>query len=326
MEGQGDGLELKVAAMSPTFTSRFGEVVWAQGGPGYGWWPCYIYDPRMTVGGARDLAKKHLGKKHLVYFFQCLEAPFAALPDSKLSEWYTGLTENYHLGKAARNNGKNRAAQFAEALKIANLELGKPIEHRMDWNHPEPIRSTLHDQPLLSPNRRQRPDEPRKRKRRSNGKSMALAAAATIPDDNFEIVFSTPPAKPTVRTNLVAALEVLNSAVVDEDDELYLRVLQGQPPANVGFVMFGSRLRSTFRDARLAVLRELDCVQGIQWKFYIPELGPISSKQEETLGPMLPFLQSASTDLKLGDGTIRRPVKVMILKNDDISKLVEWGS
>lgn len=309
--------------MPPLFTSRFGEVVWAQGGPGYGWWPCYIYDPRMTVGGARDLAKKHLGKKHLVYFFQCLEAPFAALPDSKLSEWYTGLTENYHLGKAARHSGKNRAAQFAEALKIANLELGKPIEHRMDWNHPEPSRATLHAQPLLSPNHRERQREQRKRKREGSNSPMELATAGEDPYDDGEIVVSKAQIRPSVRTNLVAALEAHNSAVTDEDDELYLRVMQGRPPANVGFVRLGSRTFSTFRDARRAIVRDLDCVQDSQWKFYIPELGPISSKQEDTLGPMLPFLQIASTDLTLGNGTIRHPVKVTILKIDDIPKLVE---
>ncbi|KAI2491559.1 PWWP domain [Fragilaria crotonensis] len=250
LDVEGDGLELKVAAMPPLFTSRFGEVVWAQGGPGYGWWPCYIYDPRMTVGGARDLAKKHLGKKHLVYFFQCLEAPFAALPDSKLSEWYTGLTENYHLGKAARHSGKNRAAQFAEALKIANLELGKPIEHRMDWNHPEPSRATLHAQPLLSPNHRERQREQRKRKREGSNSPMELATAGEDPYDDGEIVVSKAQIRPSVRTNLVAALEAHNSAVTDEDDELYLRVMQGRPPANVGFVRLGSRSFSTFRDAR----------------------------------------------------------------------------
>lgn len=311
---------MKVAAMPPTYTSRFGEVVWAQGGPGYGWWPCYIYDPRMTVGGARDLAKKYLAKKHLVYFFQCLEAPFAALPDSKLTEWYTGITENYHLGKAAKHTGKNRAAQFAEALKIANLELGKPIEHRMDWNHPEPTRpSTTNLQPLLSPSRRQ--SQSRERKKRRHATTTKVEISKENDDEN--LIISTLPVKTSVRTNLKAALDVHNSAVVDEEDDLYLRVMRGQPPANIGFVKFGSRMSSTFRDARTAMMLDLDCVQDRKWKFYIPELGPISTKQEERLGPMLLFLQSASTDLNLGDGTIRRPVKLLIVDDADIPKLVD---
>jgi hypothetical protein len=98
LERDGDGLELKVAAMPPTYTSRFGEVVWAQGGPGYGWWPCYIYDPRMTVGGARDLAKKYLAKKHLVYFFQCLEAPFRCFTGFKTNRMVHGLNRELSFG------------------------------------------------------------------------------------------------------------------------------------------------------------------------------------------------------------------------------------
>jgi hypothetical protein len=274
----------------------------------------------MTVGGARDLAKKHLAKKHLVYFFQCLEAPFAALPDSKLTEWYTGLTENYHLGKAAKHTGKNRAAQFAEALKIANLELGKPIEHRMDWNHPEPTRqSTTNLQPLLSPSRRQ--SRSREQKKRRHATTKVEISPAEENEDTLAV--STLPVKASVRKNLKAALEAHNSAAGDEEDDLYLRVMRGQPPANIGFVKLGSRMSSTFRDARRALMQELDCVEDEKWKFYIPELGPISTKQEETLGPMLRFLQSASTDLNLGDGTIRSPVKLLIVSYDDIPKLVD---
>lgn len=64
-----DGLDRLVTALPPAFTSRFGEICWAQGGVGFGWWPAFIYDPRLTVGSARQLARKHLGKRHLVYFF-----------------------------------------------------------------------------------------------------------------------------------------------------------------------------------------------------------------------------------------------------------------
>lgn len=34
-----DGLDAMVAALSPSFTSRYGEIVWAGGGVGFGWWP-----------------------------------------------------------------------------------------------------------------------------------------------------------------------------------------------------------------------------------------------------------------------------------------------
>jgi hypothetical protein len=216
------------------------------------------------------------------------------------------------LGKAAKHTGKNRAAQFAEALKIANLELGKPIGHRMDWNHPEPARpSTTNLQPLLSPSQRQSRSRERKKRRRTTTTNVDISKQ----ENDNNLVISTLPAKTSVRKNLKAALDIHNSAVVDEEDDLYLRVMQGHPPVNIGFVKFGSWMSSTFRDARSAMMHDLDCVQGRKWKFYIPELGPISTKQEETLGPMLLFLQSASTDLNLGDGTIRRPVKLLIVND-----------
>lgn len=58
-----DGLDALVSALPPQYTSRFGEIVWAAGGAGFGWWPACIYDPRLTVGGARELARKNLGKR-----------------------------------------------------------------------------------------------------------------------------------------------------------------------------------------------------------------------------------------------------------------------
>ena len=55
-------------------------------GNGFGWWPAFIYDPRYTIGSARNLARKNLGKRHLVYFFECHEAPFAVLTSAKLTK------------------------------------------------------------------------------------------------------------------------------------------------------------------------------------------------------------------------------------------------
>jgi hypothetical protein len=133
----------------------------------------------------------------------------------------------------------------------------------------------------------------------------------------------------SVRTNLLAALQAHNNAVIcDSEDEmdthLYIRVICGphQPPTNVGFTNFGTRKGSTFADARRASTKDLDFKRH-PWKFYIPELGPISAKQEESLGAIVPFQQSASTDLQLGDGTIRKPIKVLIIKTADLSLLVE---
>ena len=136
-DSKDDGLNELVEALSPSFTSRFGEICWAAGGNGFGWWPACVYDPRLTVGIARSLARKNLGKRHLVYFFECLDAPFTVLPSAKLTSWEDGFQDEYDLGKAAKAMGKARARMFDRALQIAKLEAEKPIDLRMDWNHKE---------------------------------------------------------------------------------------------------------------------------------------------------------------------------------------------
>ena len=132
-----DELDQKVSSLSPFFTKRFGEIIWAAGGNGFGWWPACVYDPRLTVGGARKLALKHIGKKHLVYFFGCPDAPFTVLPDNKCMAWNDGLMEDFDEGKTAKTVGKNRSMMFDWALQAATAENDKPIECRLDWNHEE---------------------------------------------------------------------------------------------------------------------------------------------------------------------------------------------
>lgn len=312
LQEEEDGLDLKVAALPPSFTSRFGQVVWAQGGPGYGWWPSYIYDPRMTVGGARELAKRYWNKRHLLYFFQCIEAPFSALPESKICEWYTGMAENYHLGKTARHTGKSRGANFTEALRIAMLEVGKPMEHRMDWNHPDPTTTFMATTVPPAPTTEIIPDSPALKRHRKRQRPNSSNSKETIPEDEPLLRL---PIKTSVRANLMAALEAHNSAVPDEDEDVYLRVMRdrGEDQVNVGFVKFGCREESTFADARRAIEEDLE-LDDVEWKFWIPDLGPISRRQEERLGPIVSFLQKALED---GDGTIRRPAKVLIIRADD---------
>jgi hypothetical protein len=49
--------------------------------------PAFIYDPRLTIGNVRQLAKKNLGKRHLVYFLECHDAPFSVLTTSKITKY-----------------------------------------------------------------------------------------------------------------------------------------------------------------------------------------------------------------------------------------------
>lgn len=277
----------------------------------------------MTVGGARELAKRNLGRKHLVYFFHCLEAPFAALADSKIVEWYEGLTENFHLGKAARHNGKKRAIQFAEAFKIANIELGKPVEQRMDWNHPQPKKSQTPtaNNILLTPEKTRRfKSRIKPKKKRRN--IQRLPSPRKVPYQKGTI-FRSKFNKGCNRTNLLSTLASHNKATKGSDNELYLSVMRRDDNGtiiNIGFVKFGSKHASTFADARQAIMTDFDSdcfADGDDWKFLIPGLGPISHRQESNLGPLLLFLQRASIDPQLGDGSIRRPVKVLVIKSVD---------
>lgn len=66
-----DWMDELVNGLPPDYTSRFGEIVWAQGGFGYGWWPAMICDPRNTIEPIRSQIRKFLGRRHLVYFFRC---------------------------------------------------------------------------------------------------------------------------------------------------------------------------------------------------------------------------------------------------------------
>ena len=100
-----------------------------------GWWPACIYDPRLTVGAARSLAQSNLGKKHLVYFFECYDAPFTVLGNSKLMSWREGLIEEFDLGRTAKAAGKNKILLFEKALQAALVEVEKPMYMRMELNH-----------------------------------------------------------------------------------------------------------------------------------------------------------------------------------------------
>jgi hypothetical protein len=131
-------MEKLVAALPAAFTSRFGEVCWAQGGVGYGWFPSCIYDPRRLPmsSAARSLARRHLGKRHLLYFFQCQDVVpcFSVLPEHKITPWIDGLGENFHLGRAAKSHGRARYELFQRALQAAVLELDKPKYQRMEFD------------------------------------------------------------------------------------------------------------------------------------------------------------------------------------------------
>lgn len=311
-------------------------MCWAAGGVGFGWWPAFIYDPRLTVGNARQLARKNLGKRHLVYFFECHDAPFACLTDSKITKWNDGLLDDYHLGKTARAAGKARTKMFQQALQAATVEAGKPIEMRMDWNHS--------DQPQILPS--PKPVKPKRRAARKNQKRARDAKEESSEDvlkaesnqrkpRGFEFLPQYPIAQPQLATrrNLTEAIEAVaiansaNQIESSEDGELFCKLLRKTSTSdmkssksevvNIGFVKLKSRKTCTFAEARIVIQNELvpDCIPPeIKWKFFVPSLGPVSSKQEKSLGAMLPFLRSTTTDANLGNGSLLHPLKVIIVE------------
>lgn len=327
-----DGLDSLVSALPPTYTSRFGEIVWAAGGVGFGWWPACIYDPRLTVGGARQLARKNLGKRHLIYFFECNEAPFTVLGDNRLTKWEDGFIEEYDLGKVAKSGGKNRWTHFERALHVAQLEHGRPIELRMDWNHQEVV------PPPKIPKQKQSSNSPfvEHQAHKKQKPSPAFRRTASSSSSGTFQQYSTG----VNRKNLNMAMNAFNNrheanAIEPlEDGILVCKILRRLPAggqcntategiefsSNLGFVTLRSRQSATFSSIRRAVENDLDedvmPLDGNgkkRWKFYVPKLGPMSVKQEGKIGPALEFLRSTTDDIQLGNGTASNPLKVVIM-------------
>ena len=116
-----------------------------------------------------------------------------------------------------------------------------------------------------------------------------------------------------------------------EDGELFLKLLKkeslpiegsegvtsGFSSKNVGFVKLTSRKSNTFADARLVIQQELipDTLSShVEWRFFVPGLGPVSTRQESSLGPMFSFLRRTTLDANLGDGTLLHPLKIFIVE------------
>eukprot|EP00980_Cylindrotheca_fusiformis_P015227 scaffold4225_cov128-Cylindrotheca_fusiformis.AAC.7 len=307
-----DGLDQLVSALPPAYTSRFGEVCWAQGGNGFGYWPSLIYDPRLTVGSARQLAKKNIGKRHLLYFFECHDAPFAVMPESRIQKWEDGLIDDLHMGKAAKSNGKARFQTFRQAMQAATIEAGKPKEMRMDWNHNNGTTPAA-----ASP--------PNKKKKSSNSRRKRKRPLKALRGFEFLSPVGTSNDVASNR-NLMWSLEKLLSSdkkVVEQlplpPSHLCCKVFKTSKDErktiseqHIGFVKLDSR-SATFRDARVAIERDLmdaidDNDEDSSWRFVLPTLGPMSQTQEQTLGPLLDLIPKSDT----ADGSVLRPLDIHI--------------
>lgn len=80
---------------------------------------------------------------------------------------------------------------------------------------------------------------------------------------------------------------------------------------SIGFINLPSRHTSTFADCRTMIESELDLPDGSDWRFLLPNLGPVSKKQEAKFGAILPFLEASGVEIN--DGSMKNPVKIVIV-------------
>lgn len=101
-----------------------------------------------------------------------------------------------------------------------------------------------------------------------------------------------------------------------------------KPCRNVGFVTLPSLKSSTFADVRTTMLQDLEeiAMGSIEWRFFVPGLGPVSLKQEQNLGPIYSFLRRTTMDKNLGDGTPLQPLKVFLVEKESSSSTTTSAS
>ena len=212
-------------------------------------------------------------------------------------------------------------------MQAATIEAGKPIEMRMDPEPEEPPSPQM-----VSPKRRVAVKERRKRIR-EEGVALELDLSRRSKTRGFEfLTFVEPPVPqpqaPTT-TNLKAAIDSVMAKSKNEeqivtereDDELCCKLVKRSTDSaeetvtSLGFVRLKARKTCTFADARRVIENELvpDLIPQEtepQWKFFLPMLGPVSNKQEMSLGPLLPILKRSTPD---ADGSLLRPFEIFIL-------------
>lgn len=227
-----------------------------------------------------------------------------------------------------RSAGKARITKFRQALQAATVEAGKPIEMRMD---PEPEEAPSPQ--MVSPKRRAAAKERRKRIR-EEGVALELDLSRRSKTRGFEFLTVIEPSVPQPQapttTNLKAAIDSVMAESKNEKqtvteqggDELFCKVVkrltvsEETVTTSLGFVKLKSRKECTFADARSVIQSELapDLIPPeTQWKFFFPLLGPVSNKQETSLGPLLPLLKKSTPDPDVANGSLLLPFEIYIV-------------
>ena len=237
----------------------------------------------------------------------------------------SAFLEEHDLGKTARNSGKNRATIFERALQAALIEVSKPTDLRMEWNHQKP--PTVLSTPKPSHKQGSQSHSTvftdigvaTSDGKRSSSKSSLRGGEASAKKKQKA------GRKMLNRKNVEGSLAPLSQPQPEESSELCCKIMKIRDEAegdianpseltsNIGFVSVPSRKLASYADIRQAMENELDASDlSKHWRFYIPKLGPVSSKQEVSLGPALKFLKGTTSDPRLGDGIAMNPLRIFI--------------
>ena len=300
-------LDKELGALPDTHTSRFGEVCWAQGGVGYGWWPACIYNPSWAQGPARVEARRHLGKRHLVYFFNCDSMPFSVLNEAKIVRWTEGIGMDMHLGKASRAYGKERYEAFQQAMQAAAMEYDHPT-----FKHSKA--KTPPSSPRKSPRRKRNStqavyemDGPNQNVTRKKARRTSVFARTQDDGKNPSLGLRLSAKKTTAKTVATASESELICTIWEHLGE--------SKSTQIGFVILPSQNNSTFADARKTISTEIDALSKVEWQFFAPSLGPISRAQERIFGAVWPFF-SERKFADIGEGNAQSPLCLYIVKSE----------
>lgn len=82
---------------------------------------------------------------------------------------------------------------------------------------------------------------------------------------------------------------------------------------DVGFVHLPSQ-KASFADVRRYIKQDLDTIPvEWSWRFWVPGLGALSTRQESKFGSMLAFFWRTSSKAEVGEGTRSDPVRVILV-------------
>jgi hypothetical protein len=110
-----------IQTVATDMAERFGEICFAKSAENAHWWPALIFDPRSFLHNREvvDLARRNLGKRCLVFFFENQDA-FAAIKKTWIMTWEEGVEKQYDKGRSVKNASKSRKKQFERAMDLAS--------------------------------------------------------------------------------------------------------------------------------------------------------------------------------------------------------------